>query len=632
MTVPDARLDELLRLFPEAATEGKIDFARLKQALGEAADSRKEKYGLSWAGKSEAIQVLQTSATGTLIPMVDESVNFESSENLIIEGDNLEVLKLLQKSYYGKVKMIYIDPPYNTGNEFIYPDNFKEGLDDYLKYSGQTSEDGLKLSTNTESDGRYHSKWLSMMYPRLFIAKTLLRSDGLMFVSIDDHQVHNLRCMMNEIFGEENFISQIIIVSNKRGQTYKEIAKTHEYLLVYSREETVINELEKEDGALPFKDSKGAFDLWELRNRNPKFGRRNRPNLYFPIYVAPDITDENGYAKVSLTPSDKFNVKVFPVNSEGEDGCWRWGTDKVKASDLSSKTPVLVGRQKKDGGWNIYEKSRKATTKAKSLWDETEVISEQGTVQLGELGLAGIFDHPKPLGLLSKAIKIGSQEGDIILDFFGGSGTTAHAVLNLNKQEGGSRKFILVQLPEVVPPETAAHKAGFSNLYDICAERVRRVIKKINDERNKAPKLDQKPIDLGFKAFKLSSSNFKEWEPEKTGVDAEALAVQLRLHIENVKETRTELDIAYEIILKLGYELSTPLEKLTLAKQPVYSVAGGEFLLSVEKKITPETLRAMMERKPKRIMCLDVAFEGNDTLKTNIVLEMQSHQIEFHTV
>jgi len=631
------RLVQFRELFPEASTEGKFDLKKLAQLLGDAATDAPERYGLSWSGKSEAIRAIQNTSPGTLLPAPGESVNFDTTENLIIEGDNLESLKLLQGGYHGRVKMIYIDPPYNTGNEFIYPDNFKEGLADYLRFSGQVSGEGIKLATNTETDGRYHSKWLTMMYPRLFLAKNLLREDGVIFVSIDDHEVHNLRAVMNEVFGEENFVSVIVVQSNKRGQTYKEVAKTHEYILVYSREPFLaLSELEKESDALPHKDSAGAFDLWELRNRNPKFGRHNRPNLFFPIYVAPELKDENGYAKISVHESSEFRVKVVPRNSEGEDGCWRWSTKKIDGVDLTSNLAVVIAKQRKDGEWNIYEKSRKSTTKAKSLWTETEVISEQGTMELGELGLADCFEHPKPSGLIKKCINIGAELDDIILDFFGGSGTTAQAVLELNAQDGGNRKFILVQLPE------PTGRKDFYTIADITKERVRRVIKKLSaaESEKLAVASSQlklggtapvRELDLGFKVFKLASSNFKVWDAAAAPKDGAALAEQLKLMAHNVEDGRPDDALLYELVLKSNLPLTSKIIAGKIGEQPFYDVADGALVICLARKLTQVTLRGLMERKPKGVICLDIAFAGNDQLKANIVLEMKSHGIEFHT-
>ncbi len=618
--IASEKIQEILRVFPEVRTEGGlIDFERLKAALGESVDVGKERYGMNWPGKADCFKTLQMPSLGTLLPCPEESVNFESTENLIIEGDNLEVLKLLQKSYLGKIKMIYIDPPYNTGNDFIYPDNYTESLQTYLQYTGQVDDEGKKFGTNTDTDGRFHSKWLNMMYPRLYLAKNLLADDGLICISIDDNEIDNLRFVMNELFGEENFVSVVVIQSNKRGQTYKEIAKTHEYVLVYSREpEISLGELEKDDGALPFKDTNGSFDLWELRNRNPKFGRHNRPNLFFPIYVAPTKKDETGYSLVSLEPSEIFSIEVWPKNSEGDDSCWRWGKEKLRATQLSGNCPVVVAKQRRDGQWNIYEKSRKSTTKAKSLWTETEVISEQGTVELGELGLAEYFDHPKPLALVQKCLRICTEPGDLVLDFFAGSATTAHAVFELNKNED-ARKFILIQLPEPYESESAASKAGFKTIADITKERSRRVIKKLNEEE--VGKLDLKSKtkqDRGFRTYKLAESNFKPWNAEASH-DAAKLERQLELHVNHIRDDRSGNDILCEILLKSGFALTTPVETLILASKNVYSVASGALFICLERQLTLELIRAMAEKKPERVVCLDEGFAGNDQLKANAV-------------
>ncbi|MFO0803707.1 MAG: site-specific DNA-methyltransferase [Gemmataceae bacterium] len=318
LATPDptaARLAALKALYPDALADGKFDFDKLRGLLGDAVAPGPERFTFSWSGRQNAADVLQAPSRAALVPQPADSVNWDATRNLFIEGDNLEVLKLLYKPYAGKVKLIYIDPPYNTGQDFVYPDDFADPLAVYLKLTGQADEAGKLLTGNPETSGRYHSAWLSMMYPRLFLARQLLRDDGVIFVSIDDHEVHHLRLLMNEVFGEENFVASIVVQSNKRGQTYKDISKTHEYLLVYGRSEAPeIKELPKGDDALPFTDSKGPFDLWELRNRNPKFGKHNRPNLFFPIYIAPSLTDENGNAKVSLAPSNQFTVEtVLPL-------------------------------------------------------------------------------------------------------------------------------------------------------------------------------------------------------------------------------------------------------------------------------------------------------------------------------
>ena len=305
-------LKHLKALFPEAFTERKIDFDVLRELLGNTVDDREEKYGLDWHGKRRARQLALTPSTGTLRPCPEDSVDWDTTRNLMIEGDNLEVLKLLQKSYTGKVKLIYIDPPYNTGKDFVYPDDYRDNIRNYMEQTGQINEEYGKISSNIESSGRFHTNWLNMVYPRIKLARNLLVKDGIIAVSIDDTEVGNIRRILDEVFGEEQFQAQIIIQSNKRGHTYKQIAKTHEFLILYSKQETVeLNELEKSDNSLPFKDSSGPFDLWELRNRNPKFDRSNRPNLFFPIHVLPKSLDECGYSKISPPPPPHPEMTLF---------------------------------------------------------------------------------------------------------------------------------------------------------------------------------------------------------------------------------------------------------------------------------------------------------------------------------
>ena len=622
------RQAELLRLFPEVRTEGgKVDFDRLRLALGEVVDVGKERYGMNWPGKADCFKAIQRPSLGTLLPVHAESVNFDKTESLIIEGDNLEVLKLLQKSYQGKIKMIYIDPPYNTGNDFIYPDNYSENLQTYLEYTGQVDSEGRKFSNNTETDGRFHSKWLNMMYPRLYLARNLLREDGVIFISIDDAEVENLRRLCDEVFGEEQFLSQVIVQSNKRGQTYKEISKTHEYLLIYSKSDDMeIYELEKSEGGLPYNDSKGAFDLWELRNRNPKFGKFNRPNLWFPIYISSTSKDEMGYSLVSLKKDDEYSIEAWPLNSEMEQGCWRWGRDKIASSELTGKTPVLVGRQRRDGGWNIYEKSRKSTTKAKSTWFDTDVISEQGTLAIGLLGLEDKFDHPKPLGLIRRSLLVGSNSDGLILDFFAGSGTTAQVALELNKEDGGNRKFILVQLPE--PTDLS----DFKTIADVTKERVRRVIQRHEKDAEGKLKLGNQSKE-GFRVLKLATSNFKIWNAATETTTPDALAKQLELQIDHIQQERTSEDLLYEILLKAGFPPTTPIETLTVEGKTVYSVTGYGMLICLERQLTHETIKAIAERKPTHVVCLDEGFAGNDQLKTNAVLMMKSKGVtKFQTI
>lgn len=628
-------IDALKTLFPEAFAEGKIDFEVLKGLLGAAVDERDEKYGLNWHGKRRARQIALTPSTGTLLPCPEESVDWDTTQNLMIEGDNLEVLKLLQKSYAGKVKLIYIDPPYNTGSDFVYPDNFGDGIRNYLELTSQV-EGGRKMTSNPETSGRFHTEWLNMLYPRLRLARSLLTSNGLIFVSCDDNEIENLRFMLSEIFGEENFFAQIIIQSNKRGQTYKDVAKTHEYLVVYGRsDESTLFELQKEGDALPFEDSKGRFDLWELRNRNPKFGRHNRPNLYFPFYVSPKLKDGNGYSLVSLEKDEQFTIEVIPKNSEGKDGCWRWSKDKVRSVDCHSQTAVVVGRQKRDGEWNIYEKSRKSTTKPKSIWDETSVINEQGTTALGELGLAGSFDHPKPVDLIKKIVAISTEVDDWILDFFAGSGTTAHAVMSHASEENSARRFILVQLPEPLDPGVAEQTAAASlcvklglpkTIAELTKERLRRSAAKVKAAN---PMFSG---DTGFRVFKLAASNIQAWEPDATNLENSLLK-----NAEHLVQGRKEQDVLYELLLKLGLDLCVPIEAKIIAGKSVHAIGGGALIVCLADGLTKDVIEplaagivawraALAPAVDSRVVFKDSGF-ADDIAKTNMAAILNQNGI-----
>jgi len=633
MDLTEEKKQELLRLFPEIRTEGgKIDFDRLKLALGETIDIGKERYGMNWPGKAECFRTIQAPSAGTLLPCPEESINFNTTENLIIEGDNLEVLKLLQKAYLGKVKMIYIDPPYNTGNDFIYPDNYTESLQTYLEYTGQVDSEGKKFGTNSDSDGRFHSRWMNMMYPRLYLARNLLSDDGVIFISIDDNEVDNLKILLKEIFGEENMVAQIVVQTNPRGRTLdKFIAKTFEYIVIVAKnsESDAIGQVPKSAKALAEyskRDEVGQYRELELRNRNPIFNRKNRPNLWFPIFVDPST------GLVSLSSSDVFAEEALPRNSEGEDGCWTWGQKKV-----NDNLNLLVGRQVSTGAWRIHRKDYLpidgATTKEKSLWIDTNLNHENGKEEVGRLFGKTPFDFPKSVALIQKVIRLGITVGEesIILDFFAGSGTTAQAVLELNQQDGGNRKFILVQLPEPSEGDTEAAKAGYSTIADITKERVRRVIKKLNDADARQLPLDA-PQDRGFRVFKLAQSNFKPWNAQLRQ-DAAALEQQLELHIEHIREERSPDDILYEILLKSGFPLTTPVETLTLEGKQVYSVAGSALLICLEPELTMEVIRAMAAQKPERVVCLDAGFAGNDQLKANAVQIFKTQGIpSFKTV
>jgi adenine-specific DNA-methyltransferase len=621
MKIVDEQWQKLKELFPEVFTEGnKVDFEKLKLTLGEAVDPGKERYGMNWPGKADCFKIIQQPSIAALTPARDESVDFDTTENLFIEGDNLEVLKLLQKSYFGNIKMISIDPPYNTGNDFIYPDDYSESLDTYLRYTGQIDNEGRKYSTNTEADGRFHSKWMNMMYPRLFLARNLLREDGVIFISIDDHEVSNLRKLCDEIFGEVNFIEQVIW--KKRyggGAKEKHLVSVHEYILVYAKQIESIGEL-----FVPY--SQAAIERYytqkdeRIEERGPyrthpleatkSMGERR--NLVFPI-TAPDGTE------------------VMPKRQ------WLWSKDRV--TQALSKGDLAFLRDK-DGNWSVHTKQylkdengdiRKS--KAFSIIDN--VFTQHGTNEIIDLfGDAQIFPFPKPTGLLKPLLDLVADKDSIILDFFAGTSSSAHAILELNKKDGGNRKFIMVQLPEPTEENSEAHKAGYKTIADIGKERIRRVIKKIKGEQEKKKDLfsgDKPQPDLGFKVFKLQPSNFKLWDGD-VAKDEEAIKKQIKLFVEHINPQSSQEDVLYEILLKSGFPLTTKIEKTVLAERDVFSIADGSMFICLEKDLTPEVIRAMAEKKPERVVCLDEGFKGNDQLKTNAVQIMKIRNITFRTV
>lgn len=597
LDLTEEKKQELLRLFPEIRTEGgKIDFERLRLALGQVVDVGKERYGMNWPGKAECFRTLQAPSTGTLLPSPQESVNFDTTENLIIEGDNLEVLKLLQKAYLGKVKMIYIDPPYNTGNDFIYPDNYTESLHTYLEYTGQVDSEGKKFGTNSDTDGRFHSRWMNMMYPRLYLVRNLLREDGVIFISIDDNEVANLRKISDEVFGEENFVA--ILAWKKRispANDAKWFSSDHEYIMVYGRNKLnwYPNRLERntEQNSYyknPDNDPRGP---WNSAAYTCNKSKDERPNLYFPI-INPNTGEEIWPRETAVWAysREKHHENV-------NNNLLYWGIDG------KSKSPRIKQF--------IYE--AKNVVPRSYLDHKIAGSTQQATLDFLDLFDKNYFQYTKPIQLLNHLLTLSttSSQNDIVLDFFAGSGTTAHAVLNLNQHDNGNRKFILVQLPETTDYE------DYPTVTDITKERVRRVIKKLNE--SESGKLQFGSVqDRGFRVFKLAESNFKPWNAQAPK-DAAALEQQLELHIEHIRASRSPQDILYEILLKSGFPLTTPVEALTLAGKQVFSAANGALFICLEPELTLELIRAMAAQKPERVVCLDAGFAGNDQLKANAV-------------
>ena len=638
LNLTEEKLNKLKEIIPEAFTEKKIDWEKLKVSLCENIEFKNERYVLNWAGKSDAFRVLQSPTTATLVPDKDESVNFDTTENIFIEGENLEVLKVLQKSYFGKIKMIYIDPPYNTGNDnFIYPDKFSETKEEYLSRIGDKDETGYLtreglFRKNSKDSGHYHSNWLSMMYPRLFLALNLLRDDGVIFVSIDDNEVHNLRMIMNEVFGEENFVGQIAVQSNPRGrQSEKFLATVHDYILIYSRnsEYCIISGADlTEKQLIEFKlenDKGQKYRLLGLRQRGSASLRKERPLMYYPIYVDPKTT------RISLNKSSRYNICVFPKKPTGQDGRWMWSKEKV-AKEIANVEAKLISTRNE---WDIFvrdyleKEGEERKRKIKTIWSEKIFNTQNGTVEVKELFNGNkIFDFPKAVSLLSTILKmIPFEKRDVCLDFFPGSCTTAHAVLDLNKEDGGSRKFIMVQLPEKCDEKSEAYKAGYKTIAKIGKERIRRVIKKIKKEQEGKLDLDGNAgkQDLGFKVFKLRESNFKIWRSElKTEAE---LVEQLQQHLEPLDQHAKIEDVLYELLLKSGIPLTAKIEY-----NGGYCLANdGEIAMMLEK-VDEEIIKAVTARKPKKVITLDRLFKNSDQLKTNTALQMKDAWIEFKVV
>ena len=612
-------VEQLKRLFPEAVTEGKIDFEVLKNLLGGEIENRQEYYKFTWNGKEAARAYARVPSMGTLRPCVEESSGKDGtpgkfdSENLYIEGDNLEVLKLLQGPYHKRIKMIYIDPPYNTGHDFVYPDNYRDSLGNYKSLTGQTDEEGKATRANPETSGRYHTDWLNMMYPRLILARNLLTDDGLIFISIDENELSNLKKLCDDVFGEENFVANITLLCNPKGRSQdKYLANCHEYILVFSK-----NILPADSVSIPktedeivkdyvLIDEKGNhYRELELRNTHRDFGKFNRPKLWYPFYVLP-----NG--SVTLTPLDN-SVEVYPTWDDGFEGCWTWGKEKA-----NKEISFLVGK-KINGAWKIYRKAyafnddQAPLKQVKSIWNDNSFFTERGQSAVSELfdTKEKIFQAPKSVSMLKQCIKMCQSKDALVLDFFSGSGTTAHSLFQLNAEDGGTRNFIIVQIPELCEDKSEAAKAGYKNICEIGKERIRRAAKKIKEE---------KPLfagDMGFKVFKLDSSNLVPWNPK-----ADELRENLLAAVNNVLVGRSTDDLLYEVLLKCNLPLTLPIEENNFGQNTVYIVGAGALAICLDQSI-PQTIAeeiVKLRDKYAPIVPMQVVFRDNgftDVAKTN---------------
>lgn len=642
-------IEQLKALFPELITEGPngtaVNVDVLKALVGDrTVTDADEKYGLNWHGKRRARQLALTPSTGTLRPCPDESVDWDTTQNLMIEGDNLEVLKLLQKSYAGKVKLIYIDPPYNTGKDFVYPDNFQDNIRNYLELTGQV-EGGQKISSNTEASGRFHTDWLNMMYPRLRLAKNLLSDNGLVFISIDSSEATNLRSIMDEVFGSENFIGLLPTVMNLKGNNDAfAFADTHEFTVVYARnrENCVVFQLPVPEDSLDdwLEDERGLYKRADtLRRTGQDASRERRPNGWFPVFI-----DENGtvYTTNDDKPRAESDITLWPVSEAGEELSWTWSKQKI--NDEPFNLIVVDGKS----GKNIYKKQRASlgdlpTSKPKSILYKPEYSSSNGTAEIASLLGSNVFDSPpKPRSLIRDFVIIGTSKDDIVLDFFAGTGTTGHAVMAQNLSDHGSRRFILVQLPQSLDPMNKGQKTAAEfcdkigkprTIAELTKERLRRAAAKIKAD---SPMFTG---DTGFRVFKLDHSNIRAWNPNPADLEA-----SLFDHQDHLLEGRSEADVLYELLLKLGLDLCVPIEKRSIEGLDVHAVGGGVLLACLAETITREQVEPLAqgivawhkELAPAGdTTCVfrDSAFQtvagaADDVAKTNLAAILEQHGIQ----
>lgn len=620
MQSPDAMVGNVAKiaaLFPQCVTEriGKdghpelaVDFDKLREELStDALEPGEERYQFTWPDKKASGHLANTPSTMTLRPCPEESVNFDTTQNLYIEGDNLEVLKILREDYLGKIKMIYIDPPYNTGNDFVYNDDFTQGRDEYEAESGAFDAEGNQMldpmQRNTEANGRFHTDWLNMIYPRLKVARDLLASNGVIAISIDDNETTNLRKVCDDIFGSDNFVATITVIVKTEGRRYGFFAKTHEHIYIYAKDSQCINlnEIEVEGAEFKYEDGRGGFNLTDLRNQNARaFNSTNRPNLRYPFYVNEASKTLDGLCEVTTVPTTGFK-EVWAITVNGHESVWRWGKETAETNRFD-----LTARISNDGEYRIYQKYRKATQTAKTVWFDKDFISIKGTRELQELLGLGVFDFPKPTALIQQLLNIGTDEVSLIVDFFSGSATTAHAVMKLNAEDGGHRKFIMVQLPEVTDEKSEARKSGYANICEIGKERIRRAGKKVKEEAG----LQGQDLDIGFRVLKLDSSNMEDVYYTPNDLNERDLFNS----VDNVKSDRTPLDLLFQVLPELNIEFSARIEEKEIHGKKVFMVNGDQLIATFDKDVNESTITEIAKLRPLYFVMRDASAENDNVL------------------
>lgn len=600
--IVEGNVEKIAQLFPNVVVESdkgmSIDFDLLKQELSkDIVETGKEKYQLTWPGKKEAILNANKPINKTLRPVKEKSVNFDDTENVYIEGDNLEALKVLQESYLNKIKCIYIDPPYNTGNDFIYSDNFIKDSNNELVESGQIDENGNRLITNLESNGQFHSDWLTMIYSRLKLARNLLSKDGVIFLSIDDNEQANLKKICDEIFGEKNFIGVFCVNSTPNARDYGHIGKMHEYALFYAKniDKATSNMIPDVDKKFLYSDENGEFNIHPLYNSNEAFTPKNRPNLYYPFYVNPNKQDKNGFYEISLEQKAGY-IEVYPPKSVKNkiQFVWRWGKEERSRANLNKE---IVG-YKVDNEFRVVQKMRNSEKLIRSFLYDSGYTSRKGTAEVEELLGEKIFTFPKPVNLIKLFLQSGSNKDSIVMDFFSGSGTTAQAVTELNAADNGNRKYILIQVPEKV------NSPKYETICDIAQTRIRKAVNKIKEESNA-------DIDCGFRVYKVDSSNMKDVYYKPNDLEQS----QLRLLETNIKEDRSTDDLLTQVILDLGLTLDLNIEEKMIGNNKVYYVAGNSLVACFDNEIDINIVDEICKCEPYKVVFKDSAFKyDNDKI------------------
>jgi adenine-specific DNA-methyltransferase len=622
LNIVSDNISKLKELFPEVLTEGKIDFKVLQDILGNEIEEDEEFYRFTWAGKSQSRREAHKPSTGTLRPCKEESMDWDTTQNLYIEGDNLEVLKLLQKSYSNKIKMIYIDPPYNTGKDFVYKDNYKDNLKNYQQLTGQVDDYGNKLLTNTESDGRYHSNWLNMMYPRLLLAHHLLTDDGVIFISIDDNEQANLKLLMDNVFGESNLVYKLSVVDKLNGNDNSSgMMETQEYCFIYAKN---INKFEV--GVLPIDEESDEWQIdnlgfWKegggIKATGVAARREDRPNLYYPIYINEETLE------FSLEMDSKHTFELFPI-IDNEDGRWTWQKEKF----INDAHEVIIKKVK--NGYSVYKKQRPTLGDLPCKRGKTTFYNSSYSTANSSSEIKGLFDGKKVFDftksshLIKDLISLGNTKKDsIILDFFSGSSTTAHSIFKLNIEDIGSRKFIMVQLPEFTSENSEAYRMGYHKLTEIGKERIRRAGRKIKEENS----LLSEKLDTGFKVFKLDSSNINGWDGQTDNLENSLFESQ-----DNIKSDRKEEDVLFEILLKYGLDLTLPIQEKVIEGKKVFNVGFGALFICLGNELTSKVAEGIGQWKEtlKPETCRVIFKDGGftDVEKTNSVQTLKRFGIQ----